>query len=702
MRLAQYSLVLLLLWTALPLPAAEPPDAAALVAVLRSDAPKAEKAITCKRLAVFGTEEAVPALAPLLQDAELASWARIALEAIPGPAADKALRDALPKLEGRLLVGVVNSIGAGRDAQAVGPLVGLLKAGDAEVASAAAVALGQIGSAEATEALRTALAEAPDAVRSAVAEGCVLSAEQLMASGKLPEAAALYDQVRQAAVPKPRVVEATRGAILARGTDGVGLLLEQFQSEDKALFAIGLSTARELPGTAVTEALVAALPKVAAERRPLVILALADRGDAAVLPAMLEVAKDGPDSVRVAAINVVKQLGNASCIPVLLQLAATGQPEAAAAARQALEALPGDDVSADLAQRLPQAKGAERLVLIGLAGQRRLAAVPALVAAAGDADAAVRAAALLALGETVGLDQVSFLIQRAVAPEHAEDGQPAAKALQAACVRMPDREACAGQLVAAMSKAAPAPKATLLETLGAMEGAIALQAIGAAARGKDPELQDLASQLLGKWMSVDAAPVLLDLARSDIDSKYQVRALRGFIRIVRQFDVPDVQRVQMCSQALEAAQRDDEKQLVLEVLQRYPSVDAMRLAVQAAKVPTLAETAKATALAIAQQIGGSADVRELLAQAGQEPVQLEIVKAQYGAGTTFKNVTDVVRSRAGSLPLIVLPSSSYNSAFGGDPVPSVVKQLKIEYRLNGKAGEATFPENATILLPVPK
>ena len=82
-----------------------------LIAVLQSDAPKSEKAITCKKLVIYGTEQCVPALAPLLADDELSSWARTALEAIPGPAADAALRDASSKLKGRLLVGVINSIG---------------------------------------------------------------------------------------------------------------------------------------------------------------------------------------------------------------------------------------------------------------------------------------------------------------------------------------------------------------------------------------------------------------------------------------------------------------------------------------------------------------------------------------------------------------------------------------------------------------
>ena len=81
-----------------------------LICVLQTNAPPAEKALACKQLAIYGTKDAVPALAPLLADPQLASWARIALEAIPDPAADAALRDALDKLQGKLLVGTINSI----------------------------------------------------------------------------------------------------------------------------------------------------------------------------------------------------------------------------------------------------------------------------------------------------------------------------------------------------------------------------------------------------------------------------------------------------------------------------------------------------------------------------------------------------------------------------------------------------------------
>ena len=113
-----------------------------LIAVLKSNASREEKAGACRKLALVGTRESVPALAALLGDEALGHMARYALEPIPDPAVDAALRNALGKLKGRSLVGVVGSIGVRRDAQAVERLTGLLDDGDAEVVQAAAKAAG--------------------------------------------------------------------------------------------------------------------------------------------------------------------------------------------------------------------------------------------------------------------------------------------------------------------------------------------------------------------------------------------------------------------------------------------------------------------------------------------------------------------------------------------------------------------------------
>lgn len=678
---------------------------AKLIEAIRSDAAPQIKAITCKQLAIYGGKEAVPVLAPLLTDEKLSSWARIALEVIPDPAADEALRQALGKVQGRLLVGVINSIARRRDAKAIDALTERLKDADAEVASAAAVALGRIGGAAVAKTLEQSLAGAPAAVRSAVAEGCILCAEKLLADGNRDDAVKLYDAVRKADVPKQRIVEATRGAILARQAAGVPLLVQQWRSPDKALFAIGLRTARELPGREVTDALVAELGTAPPDRQALLILALADRGDAAALPTVLQAAKSGSDEVRIVAMRVLKRLGDASYVPVLLDAAMGANAELSQTALGVLAELPGKDVDSDLAARLAKSEGKARQVLIDLAGRRCLAAaVPALLKALDDPDEQIRSAAIGALGSTIEFRDLPVLIAQVSKPsEKSGQAKAAEAALRAACQRMPDRDACAEKLLAAMTQASVPVKCSFLEVLSAVGGPKALEAVGAAAKADTPELQDAASRLLGEWMTVDAAAVLLDLAKNAPEAKHQTRALRGYIRLVRQFSLPDQQRAEMCRTAWELAKRDAEKKLILEVLERYPSLDTFRLAVEAAKIPSLKNEAAAASLVIAQKIGGqSAEIQKLLTQIGHEPVKVEILKAEYGEGTRIKDVTAVLRQRVSGFPLIVLPATDYNSSFGGDPSSGVVKQLKIQYRINGKSGEVSLPENATILLPMPK
>ncbi|HEX3658033.1 MAG TPA: HEAT repeat domain-containing protein [Pirellulales bacterium] len=586
-----------------------------LIQQLQSDAAPADKALACKQLAIYGSPAAVSELAKLLTDEHLASWARIALEAIPGSASDEALRNAIPKLHGQLLVGTINSIGVRRDADSVEPLAGRLQDQDAEVASAAAVALGNIGNPAATKALRHALAGAPPAVRSAVAEGCVLCAERSLADGHAGRAAAIYDELRKADLPKQRLIEATRGAILARDAEGLGLLVEQLRSSDRDFFRLGLTTAREVSGPDVAKTLVAELVGATPDRAALLLQVVADRHDTAVLPAVLEAASSGPQQVRIAALEVLPRLGDDSCVQPLLQIATGDDRELAAAAKTALAGLPGEKVDADITSRLADAQGNSLPVLIELVGLRRINAKDYLLKASDDPQAAIRSAAWTALGATVGINELSTLVSEAIKPKHPEDAQVAQHALRAACIRMPESEACADQLSTAMAGGSTATKCMLLEILGAMGGEKALQALGAAGKDSDPQLQDAATRALGQWMNTAAAPVLLDVAKNAPEEKYQVRALRGYLRLARQFVKQDGQRVQMCKQAYAAAHRTAEQKLVLEVLGRCANLEALRLAVKAAQVPELKQDGTRVAVAIYGKLPNkSPEAKKLLAQ----------------------------------------------------------------------------------------
>ncbi len=678
----------------------EAPSEPDLIAILQSDAPDGDKAVACKQLAVFGSAQAVPELAKRLSDPQLASWARIALEAIPGAESDAALRDSLGVLEGRLLVGAINSVAFRRDERSVEALARLLSNSDIEIAASAAAALGRIGNVAAQELLEQRLADANPTLRSTAAEGCIYCAERLLSSGNKTGAIELYDRVRMADVPTARIIEATRGAILTRDQDGMVLLVEQLRSPDKQFYQIGLSTLREISPSRADSVVFAELGQLPAERAALVVQALVDRPGAVELSQFQRIANEHSGLVQIAAIEALGKIGNASCVSQLIDASGSTDVDLSLAAKNSLTILAGDDVNLELIRRLRTADRKSLRSLLEIVGLRQMVAMEELVKALADSDPAIRAAALTSLGRTVPADQLSILIQQVAKPSNKEDAPVALAALKAAAIRMPDREACAAELATAFQRNTGTIASSLLEIIGAVGGTQALATVDAAARSDDGELQNVATRLLGDWMTIDAAPVLLGLTSAGMEAKYQVRAVRGYLRIARQFTMSETERVAMCKQAWQICQKPAEQKLLMEILKRYPSAETFRLAAEARQVPEIKADATAAMLAISQALGNnSKELELLLSKDGLRKVQLEIVRAEYGAGESQTEVTKVLQRLAKDQAWIPLPSANYNEVFEGDPAPGMAKQLTIQYRMDGKPGEVTLAENAMIFLP---
>jgi HEAT repeat protein len=188
-----------------------------LVAVIKSDAPRAAKDAVCRQLSLIGSADAVPALAELLANQELSQMGRYALERIPDAAAVAALRGALPKAEGLLKVGVINSLGVRRDAESTAALTALLESQDQQVAAAAVAALGAIGTPESSKALDEFQKKAPDKLKLAVADARLCSAERLLAAGKKLEAMAIYNSLKGEDQPKHVRLAAVRGLVAVTG-----------------------------------------------------------------------------------------------------------------------------------------------------------------------------------------------------------------------------------------------------------------------------------------------------------------------------------------------------------------------------------------------------------------------------------------------------------------------------------------------------
>lgn len=586
----------------LPLPAQESAtsETASLVTVLKSpDASVFDKARACGRLAIVGDESAVSALADLLTDEKLSAYARDALEAIPGAAPDAALRSAVAQLEGDRLIDVLSSIGVRRDAEAIGAIAELLDSDNRAIAAAAARSLGQIGTPQAADELQSMLSEAKAKSGVTLGNACLICIQQLAKQGKADRAVALCDAVETADLPDHIQSKATFNAILAQGEDGRPKLVELLKSDDEASFRLALQAIRLTKIDASSE-LQTLFKDVSPARQVLLLKSLEELGSKSALPTVVkaatvvEASQAGEPKVRIQAIRTLAKVGDRAVVPFLLDLAAKSDEQVSGAARSTLAALSFDEIDAAVLNLLASDAVATQQMAIDVAARRRIAeASPALFHLAESDDATTREAAIRALAATVRLEHLSDFISVATKGQSSFGDVAMRSALAAACVRMP-QQGCAEKLTTALSDAPTTAKTLLLEQLASVGGATALETVVAAARSNDETMQDNATRVLGEWLTADAAPALFDLAKTLPEGKYQIRALRGYVRIARQLDMTPEERMAICRNVLAIAKRRDDRVLVLEVLKRYPTKEGLQLAESLLEDPELRPAAQST------------------------------------------------------------------------------------------------------------
>lgn len=158
------------------------------------------RSFVCRELAIIGSAASVPGLAPLLLDDELSVFARQALERIPGPESDKALRDAIGRSKGRTRIGIINSVAVRRDPRSVSLLVEAASE-EPDTTAAVAKALGEIGTRDSAKALETFRGEGTPVQRLAVADAFLICAERLLASGERAQALKLIEPLTDSSQP---------------------------------------------------------------------------------------------------------------------------------------------------------------------------------------------------------------------------------------------------------------------------------------------------------------------------------------------------------------------------------------------------------------------------------------------------------------------------------------------------------------------
>ncbi|HEY7120424.1 MAG TPA: HEAT repeat domain-containing protein [Tepidisphaeraceae bacterium] len=521
------------------------------------------------RLQEVGHDDAVPTLAPLLADEDLARHAAAALERVGTPAATDALNKALPSSTGAARVAIIKSLGMLRSAASIDEIAKSLDSDDKNLKAASIWALANLGSDRVTDALNQYVKQGPAYERSKGISWMLLAARRQAEAGRNPQCVQTCKSVMALASSGAAPVSAACAAlhVLAetQGEAALPDLLEAAGSDHPQVRNTALDAALLIPGEATTARFADRMKSLSPAAKVDVLSFLGRRKDAGARPAIQGATKDADPGVRVAAVAALVSLGREEAIPALIDRITSDQLEVARPAADMLARIPGDKPLTAAAEALGSAPAKSKVALLELLAARGARGQKdAVLKQTADTDASVRLAALRAMEKIATADDAPRLVELAVAAKDAGEVSAALRAATAAGAQIADAEHRADPFLAALANAKGDQRAAIERAMARVGGKRAFDTVLADAKSNDPATRDGAVRALAEWQDAAAIAPLLEVAKSDsADASLQVTAIRGVIQVAKAAEMSGADKAAAYQQAMDAAKRPEEKKMIL-------------------------------------------------------------------------------------------------------------------------------------------
>jgi HEAT repeat protein len=330
--------------------------------------------------------------------------------------------------------------------------------------------------------------------------------------------------------------------------------------------AAAISHAGKLKGKDVGKRLAAGLDKLPTDHQALLIGALGNLGDPAVLPTITKASTSDNAAVRLAAIRTIGKLGDAGSTKLLCDIA-VGAKESSEqqAAVNSLHGLKGDKVNPTIVASLKAAPATAKPKLIeALVTRKATDAIGDLAVEAKGPDARVRVAAIRALGWIAQPEHINTLVLLAIKP--ADDPSRAAAELATVQVarKISDPEARATAPLAAIKTAGDnTAKCSLLRIMGNLGGKEAFAAVAPTLKDSSTDVQDAAINALSNWPTSRSLPPLMNVVKTTSNPKHRVLAMRGAVRILGLNDCTVERTLAGYAELMKAAKEPADTKLIL-------------------------------------------------------------------------------------------------------------------------------------------
>ena len=517
-----------------------------LQALQHPEATKDGKSLIARMLMQVGRERSVEALAPMLRQEPLSTYARLALERIGGPKASNAIRQALTSASDTAAkTGLIGSLGVLGDRVSVEIIASLVS--EEELAVVALHALGQIGGPQATAALADMQVAEPLRMLHRLA--------WIEAASTLPPKHAL-PALRLLAEDEDVRISGRALAALAKTapTEGADRLLAVLGQTDTAQANAALTILAENMGgpTFLTHVLASwdALP-VAMQAR--VIIALGQRGDSAALPIILASMESEDHDLRGAAIDAASRFDSSEAAAALL----ASQDRRAA---DAIHRMVGDNMDAFLISLLD--KPAQRARAASLVQRRgTYAAATPLLDILSTPEPEGRQEMWTALGNLSDETYAKRFVPLVFHTEGPEQ-RMALGALRNLLMRSPDRREVFLLIEPYFAQASEPTKAFILDLAAAAATPEALALVENAL--DEAALRSRALRALNAWRTTHTAAKLLKITASpEFSERERLTALRAALQSMSKPGMNRNRRVEHILAAAKYISRPEEKRMLL-------------------------------------------------------------------------------------------------------------------------------------------
>ncbi|MBN2312774.1 MAG: HEAT repeat domain-containing protein [Sedimentisphaerales bacterium] len=615
-----------------------------MIALLESDATVRAKQYICHQLWIIATDASVPILEKMLLDQDTAEMACYALRTHPSDSASRVLREALKRVDNQTKIRIINILGDRKDTACVDQLINLLKSQNTDIAEAAAISLGTIGTDKGIDAIAKTRATATGKMRVVLTRAWLRGAEYYARHNRTGDAIAIYQTLFDASEPLFVRRSALVSALNTGHADTIQLLNASLDQDNPILHAAGIANSHLLEGPTVTRTLISAIETADSNTQVLLVEALGRRDDPLVKEAITKAATTQSFDVRIAAYNVLADIGDASFASVLCNALKQNPAEEEIDTMLAcLRRMSADGVDRVIVEALDKADAPTQCLLIRVISDRRYRpAVSILSSYADDKNPDVAKAALRALGTLGHRQSIPNLMDVVLKTSDDTIAEESVRAIIAITRR--DglenyvRELTLGRLEKIDSAI---ERCRLMPVLVAAPGEETLNNLQGASKDRNTKVQDCAVRLLADYPQAAAASILLDIFKTTKNKAHRMLALRGCSRLCKTTDLPAENATNLCRQAMSEAASVSEEKLILSTLAEIAHPETLQMALEAMERSTikteaslavialaekLAKTNPTTAFAGAEKVLGDATLSELHPRAKQ--VIATIKKAQ--------------------------------------------------------------------------